>query len=635
MFDLVTKHKRIAQVILALIALPFAFFGVDFYFRRAEGPPSVATVGGDKVTQAEFDELMRDQQARMRQMLGRQYDPAMFDSPEVRYALVDQLVNQRLLEQQARKEKFRVTEEQLRQFIADLPPFQEDGKFSYEKYKQVLLTTQNMTPEMFQQKVRSDLTLAPLQEPIVAAGIAAKTSVQRYLALLDQQREVGVARVDAEPYLKDVKITDEQVKDFYDKNPTQFQVPEQARFEYVILKQDALAAQTQVAPEEVRRTYEANVKQYTTPEERQASHILITVKPDAKDADKAIAKEKAEKLLADAKAHPNKFAELAKANSQDPGSAPQGGDLGMFARGSMVKPFEDAVFAAKVGDIIGPVQTDFGYHVIKVTGMTPAKIRPLDEVRASIEADLKKSKAAQKFAQSADQFQNLVYENADSLAPVAKALDLKVMSTPLVGRAQAAAVAMGNAKFVDALFSPDSIQAKRNTEAMEIGPGTLISGRILEYKPAAPRPFDEVKDELKLRLARTAASEMAQKVGRDKLALLTQGKTEKEAGVSFAKPVTLNRNQVQANFSPDALKAVFQLDQGKLPAYTGAVNDRGGFALYKVTKVIEAPAPDEQKLNAANARVSDQIGRELMNAYLGALKAAADVKLNQAQLEKK
>jgi peptidyl-prolyl cis-trans isomerase D len=499
----------------------------------------------------------------------------------------------------------------------------------------VLLTTQNTTPEVFQQKVRGELTLAPLQEPIVAGGIAAKTSVQRYLALLEQQREAAVATIDAEPFLKDVRIDDAQVKDFFAKNSAQFQVPEQARFEYVILNQDALASQVTVDPEEVRRAYEANVKQYSTPEERQASHILVAVKPDANDADKAAAKAKAEKLFAEAKANPNKFVDLAKANSQDPGSAPQGGDLGMFARGSMVKPFEDAVFAAKVGDIIGPVRTDFGYHVIKVTGLTPAKIRPLDEVKGTIDTELRKSKAAQKFAQSADQFQNLVYENADSLAPVAKALDLKVMSTPLVPRAQAAAVAMGNTKFVDALFSPESIQAKRNTEAIEVAPGTLMSGRIVEYKPATTRPFDEVKDELKLRLARAAASDMAQKAGRDKLALLTQGKSEKDAGVTFGKPVTVNRNQAQPNFSPDALKSLFQLDQGKLPAYTGAANERGGFALYKLTKVIEPPTPDEQKLNAANARVSEQLGRELMNAYLAALKADADVKINQAQLEKK
>jgi peptidyl-prolyl cis-trans isomerase D len=633
MFDLVTKHKRIAQVILALIMVPFAFFGVDYYFRRAEGPPSVADVGGDKVTQAEFEETLRDQQARMRQALGRNYDPAMFDSPEVRYALVEQLINQRLLERQARNERFRVSDDQLRQFIAELPPFQEDGKFSKEKYQQVL-ATQNMTPEMFQQRVRAELSLAPLQEPIVAGSLAAKASVQRYLNLLEQQREVAVATIDADQYLKDTRVDDAQAKDFYEKNAALFQIPEQARFEYVMLNQEALAAQVTVDAEEVRRAYEANLKQYSTAEERAASHILIAVKPDASDADKAAAKQKAEALLAQVKANPNKFAELAKANSQDPGSAPQGGDLGTFARGSMVKPFEDAVFNAKVGDIVGPVQTDFGYHIIKVTGITPAKIRPLDEVKSTIEADLKRAKAQQKFAAAADQFQNLVYENADSLAPVAKALDLKVMTTPLVPRAQAQAIGMNNPKFVEALFAPESVQAKRNTEAMEVQPGTLMAARVLEYKPAAPRPFDEVKDDIKLRLARTAASERAQSAGKEKLALLQQGK-DKEAGVSFGKPVTLNRNQVQPNFTADALKAVFQAESAKLPSYTGALNERGGYSLYKVVRVIEPPAPDEAKLNAANARVSEQVGRELLNAYIAALKSSTTVKIEQSNLEKK
>jgi peptidyl-prolyl cis-trans isomerase D len=633
MFDLVTKHKRIAQVILALIALPFAFFGVDYYFRRAEGPPAVANVGGDPVTQVEFEDAMRDQQARMRQALGRNYDPAMFDSPEVRYALVEQLVNQRLLERQARAERFRVSDPQLRQFIAELPPFQEDGKFSNDKYK-MILSQQNMSPEMFQQRVRAELSLAPLQEPVVAGSIAAKASVQRYLNLLEQQREVSVATIEADQYLKDTKIDDAQAKDFYDKNQALFQIPEQARFEYVMLNQDSLASQVSVDADEVRRAYEQNVKQYSTPEERAASHILIAVKPDASDADKAAAKKKAEGLLAQVKANPNKFADIAKANSQDPGSAPQGGDLGTFARGSMVKPFEDAVFGAKVGDILGPVQTDFGYHIIKVTGITPSHIQPLDQVKGTIEADLKRAKASQKFATAADQFQNLVYENAESLAPVAKALDLKVMTAPWATRAQAAATAMGNQKFVEALFSPESVQSKRNTEAMEIAPNTLMAGHILEYKPAAPRPFDEVKDEIKLRLARNAASEMAQKVGREKLALLVQGK-DKEAGLAFGKPVTINRNQVGPNFTPDALKSVFQADPSKLPAYAGATTEKGGYAVYRITRMIEPPAADDAKLNAANSRVADQLGRELMNAYLASLKANTDIKINQANLEKK
>ena len=633
MFDLLHKHKHVAQGILALITLPFAFFGVDFYFNRGDSVQTVATVGGNKISQAEFDDALREQQQRMRQALGGNFDPAMFDNPEVRYALVDQLVNQRLLENRARADRFRVSDTQLQQFIAGLPPFQEDGKFSADKYRQVL-STQGMSPLAFEQRVRGELVLSPLQDPIVNGSIAPQAAVQRYLALLEQKREVAVAPIAAEPFEKSVKVSDADVKAFYEKNPGSFQTPELAKIEYLLLNQDAIAAQVKVDPAEVKQAYDANTKQYTTNEERQASHILVAVKPDASDADKAAAKAKATTLLEKARAKPDAFAELAKANSQDTGSAAQGGDLGSFARGAMVKPFEDAVFAAKVGDIVGPVQSDFGFHVIKVTGVTPSHVQTFDEVKGRIEADLRRQKAAQKFATAADQFQNLVYEQADSLAGAAKALDLKVETTQLLTRAQIQALALNNPKFVQALFSPESLSSKRNTEAMEVGPNVLIAGRMIEYKPAAPRPLADVQDEIRQQLTRAAASEMAQKAGREKLALLEQGK-EREAGVAFGKPVTVTRRDTQPGFTPDALKAIFDADARKLPAYSGAVNERGGFSIYKVENVIDAPAPDAAKLQSAGTRVSSEIGRELMTAYLGALKAEGDVKINQATLEKK
>ena len=633
MFDLVHKHKHVAQGILALITLPFAFFGVDYYVNRGDRAQSVATVGGDKITQQEFDDLLRDQQQRMRQALGGNFNPAMLESPEVRFALLDQLVNQRLLEQRARADRFRVSDTQLQQFIAGLPPFQEDGKFSADKYRQVL-AAQNMSPLMFEQRVRGELVLSPLQDPIVNGSIAAQTSVQRYLALLEQKREVAVAVIPAEPFEKSVKVTDADVKAFYDKNPTAFQTPEVAKIEYLVLDQDAIAAQVKVDPAELKQAYEGNAKQYTTNEERQASHILVAVKPDASDADKAAARQKATALLEKARARPDSFAELAKANSQDTGSAAQGGDLGSFARGAMVKPFEDAVFAAKTGDIVGPVQSDFGYHVIKVTGITPAHVQSFDEVKARIEADVRRQKAAQKFASAADQFQNLVYEQADSLAGAAKALDLKVETTQFLTRSQLQAAARGSQKFVQALFSPESLQSKRNTEAMEVGPNALMAGRIVEYKPAAPRPLADVQEEIRQQLAHSAASELAQKSGREKLALLAQGK-EREAAVAFGKAVALTRNQAQPGFAPDALKTIFEADARKLPAYSGATNERGGFSIYKVENVIDAPAPDATKLQAAGARVGSEIGRELMSAYLASLKGDSEVKINQAALEKK
>ncbi len=634
MFDVVYKYKRITQIVIALIALPFAFFGVDYYFRRVDAAPEVARVGGDKITQAEFAESVREQQDRARQAMGRNFDPAFFDNPEIRYSILEQLINERLLGEKARKESFRVTDAQLSQFIGSLPVFQLNGQFSPDRYRQ-LLASQNLAPIQFEEKLRHDLALAPLQEPVAVANIIARASSERYLGLLEQQREIAVANVEAEPFAKDVKIDDAAVKAFYDGNQQAFQTPEQIRFEYVQLTQDSLLPGISVDPAEVKKHYEENVKQYGQEEQRAAAHILIAVKPDASDADKAAAKKKAEDIAAQAKATPAKFAELAKQYSQDPGSATQGGDLGFQPRGTLEKSFEDLEWKMKVGDVAGPVQTDFGWHVIKLNSITPAKMKPFDEVKTQIETDLKRQKATQKFASAADQLQNLVYEQADSLQPAAKALSIALKTSELVTRSQAQAIALGNPKFVQALFSPESIQGKRNTDAIEIGANALMAGRVVEHKPAAPRPFDEVKEEIRRQLVHRAAAEMAQKAGREKLARLAAGTSEKEAGVTFTPPVTLLRSQARPGFSPDALTRVFQLDPAKLPQYVGLPNERGGFAIYKVTKAIMPAAPDDAKVAQARARIGEQVGRELFNAYVGVLKAKSDVKINQANLEKK
>jgi peptidyl-prolyl cis-trans isomerase D len=634
MFDFIGKHKRLVQLVLALITLPFAFFGVNYYFSSGGGSLDVATVGGVKITQTEFNNAIGDQQERLRQQLGANFDPAMFDNPEVRYSVLEQLISRTLMQEVAAREAFRVPDAQLQQFIASVPAFQEDGKFSPERYRQAL-AGQNLTPAGFEQRLRQDLLLRPVADPIANGNIVAKASAERYLGLLQQKREVAAAAIDPDQFMSSVKIDDAAVKARYDADPSAFKTPELAKFEYLVLDQDALAKQIALDPAEVKAQYDNNMKAYTAPEERDASHILIAVKPDAKPEEKEAARKKAEDLYAQVKANPAKFAELAKKYSQDPGSAPQGGDLGHFPRGNMVKPFDDAVFAMKVGDIVGPVETNFGYHVIKLNSIVPAKIRPFDEVKAQIETDLRNQKAAQKFAAAADQFQNLVYEQADSLQGAAKTLGLTLQTSGLVTRAQAQALARGSAKFVQALFSPESLQSKRNTEAIEIARNVLMAGRIIEFKPATVRPFAEVEAEIRRQLTRKAATEMAQSAGKEKLALLEQGKSDKEVGLTFGAPVTLARNEAQAGFSPDALTRIFQIDPAKVPQYTSATNEKGGFSIYHVIKVIDPPAPDPARLASTSKSMSDQIGRELLNDYLASLKATADVKINQANLEKK
>lgn len=634
MYDFLSKHKRAVQIVLALIMLPFMFFGVDYYFRGSGGEDAVAKVEGVEITRREFDEALREHADRLRQQMGKSYDSAVLDHPDVRYAVVMNLVNQRLLTEEARRENLRITDAQLAQVISEIPVFQEDGKFSPERYR-TMLQGQNMTPALFEYRLRQEMSQAPLSEPLTQGSIVARASAERYLSLLEQKREVAQATIDAEPFAKDVKVDDAAVKAYYDQHPDALMTPEQAKIEYVVLNVDALAAKVTVDPQEVRRQYEANQASYTSPGERSASHILVAVKAGANEAEKAAAKAKADAIVAEVRAAPARFAEIAKAKSEDPGSAAQGGDLGSFGRGTMVKAFEDAAFAAKPGDIVGPVQSEFGWHVIKVTGAREETKRPFEDVKAQIEAELRQREAHNRFQAAADQFQNLVYEQADSLEGVGKALDVPVQTTPFITRAQAQALAANNPAFVETLFSPASIQAKRNTDAIEAGPNMLIAGRIVEYKPAAPRPFDEVKAEIRRQLERKAMADAAERAGRAKLALVEQGKSDKDAGLAFSKPIEIARNQPGTTLPPDALQRVFQADASKLPVYVTATDPRGGFVIYRVSKVTSPSTYDEGRLKLAAERMGDQLGRDFASAYLASLRSRADVTIAQGQLEAK
>jgi peptidyl-prolyl cis-trans isomerase D len=633
MFDLVHKHKRIAQFILALIMIPFAFFGVDYYFRSGGGPGDVATFDGGTITEAEFAQSVREQQDNLRRG-GQNVDPAIFDNPEVRLNLLQQLVRERLLEKKAADLRFAVPNAQIAERIAADARFREEGRFSLDLYKR-LLAQAGIPQPVFEQSVRKQLLAEKLIDPIARGGIVARNATEAFVSLVEQRREVQFAVIDAAQFAREVKVDEAQARAFYEANAAAFSTPEEAKFEYVVLTQDALLAQATVTPDEVKAQYQSAAKTYTQEEQRDASHILIAVKPDASEADKAAAKKRAEDLFAQAKANPAKFAELARQHSQDPGSAPQGGALGANPRGTMVKSFDDAVFAMQPGEIAGPVQSEFGWHVVRLNGVTPAKTRPFDEVKAQIETELKRQKVSQKFAQSADEFQNLVYEQAGSLAGVGKALHVPVETSPWVTRAQAQEIARGNAKFAQALFSPESLSARRNTEAIEVGPNVLMAGRIVDYRPAAPRPFEQVKDEILRQLAQKAASEMAHKAGREKLALLEQGKSASDAGVTFGKPVTLMRGQPQPGMSPEALTRIFQADVTKLPRYVGAAGERGGFAIYRIVNVIAAPAAEPAKLASASTRIAEMQNREVFDAYVASLRAKAGVQVNQALLEKK
>ena len=391
MFDLVTKHKRVLQFVLAIIFLPFAFFGIDSYFRTSDADNYVATVGGQPITQQEFSAALQERQTYLQQLVGSRVDPAMLDSPELRFAVLDGIVRQRLLVNQAVRAGVLISDDQLQQVISAQPAFQDDGKFSHARYV-ALLKRQNMTEIGFENSLRRDLMLQRLNGAYLSTAIVPGSVAERLLLINAQQREVRQDVLEPEKFTAQVKLDEAATKTYYDGHQDEFQVAEQVRIEYLALALDAVAAHSEVSRDEIRQFYQQNLKQYAKGEERQASHILITVDAQASDKEKQAARAKAEQLLAQVKQNPASFADVAKKNSQDPGSAAQGGDLGFFPRGGMVKPFDDAVFGMKAGEIAGPVESQYGYHIIRLTS---AKGHGFDEVSKQVELDLKRQKAGE------------------------------------------------------------------------------------------------------------------------------------------------------------------------------------------------------------------------------------------------
>lgn len=631
MFDIVRNNKKITQGFLALITLPFAFWGVDSYVRNADSGAGVATVGGSPISQPELQSAMREQQERMRAQLGGKLDPAMLETPQMRGAVLDSLVTQKLLAQQAQKARLMIGNEQLAQFIAGVPSLQENGRFSKERYEAVV-AAQGMSKEMFEARLRQDMAMQQLMLPVSDAGIGSQAAAGRWLAIQLEQREIAQALLMPEAYAGQVKLAADAVQKYYDANRKQFEVPDQIRAEFLVLSRDALGAQTVVGDDEIKAYYQSHADRYRVGETRRASHILIPAAKNATEAEVKAAKAKADELLAKVKVNPGDFAKLARENSLDTVSAAKGGDLDWFGRGAMVKTFEDTAFALKEGQVSDVVRSDFGFHIIRLTGMRPEQVKPIVEVRAEIVAEIKREAGTKKYSEAAEAFGNMVYEQADSLKPAAEKLKLEMRQTQWLARGAKLPPPFDNKKMGDALFGDDALKNKRNTEAVEVASGTLVSARVLEHKPAALQPLEVVRGDIEKRLVREEAAKLAIKDGEAKLATLVKGEA-----VKLAWSAAQNVSRADAKgLSPEALRAVFKADVGKFPVHVGTGFPGNGYALYRISSVTAGEGgQDNQRGRALAQQYARFVAEEEFAAWMATLKESFPVVINKAALESK
>lgn len=636
MFDSIRSHRRWLMLFLLLLVFPsFVVTGIYGYNQFVGGDNAIAKVGGQPITQVELDAAHREQLDRLRGMFGENFDARMFDTPQARAATLDNLLAERALQIEAAKEHVHVTEARLREIISAEQAFQVDGKFSYDRYRQ-LLGAQGLTELGFEQRVRNDLARQALLQSVAMSSVVPKAVAEQVRRLADEQRQIRELRFNPQDYRAKVSVDDASIKQFYDANQSDFRTQESVRAEYMVLTLDDVAAQIGTPSEgELREYYERNKSQFS------AVQML----------DKAGARKKAEHLLAQVRSRPSSFEALAKEHSRDPGSADKGGDLGWFGRGMMVKPFEDAAFSLKEGETSGIVESDFGFHIIRVTGARDnerrashilvtageqpgdvAAAQPFEQVRDRVAAEVRRLAALKKFPEIAEQFGNGVYEQPDSLKPTADKLKLAVQTVDSLTRAgvppRPNTPQIFTPRLVEAIFGAESLNNKRNTEAIEVAPNTLVAARVVEHRPAALRPLAEVRDQIKARVEQREAARLAREAGEAKLAELR--KTPSDAGFGAARTISRTRPE---GLPAQATNAVMRAPADKLPAFVGAELDGGSYGVFQVLSSTVPDKSDPAQSEAQARALAQAYGAADDLAYVAAVRAKHQAQVLKTDLK--
>ncbi|GAA4000750.1 SurA N-terminal domain-containing protein [Comamonas faecalis] len=627
MLESIRKHTKWVMGVLFLLIIPsFVLVGIDANYFSGKSEV-VARVGRTDITRDQWDNVHRQESDRIRaQSPG--IDAKLLDTDQARYATLERMVHDQVLQAAAQKMHLLTSDARLARELHDIPQIaalrRADGTLDADAYRN-LVAAQGMTPEGFEARVRHDLSVNQVMGRLVNTGFNSPAEADLAIGALLQRREIQVARFEPASYAAKVSATDTDLQQYYDGHKNQFQQAEQANVEYVVLDLDAIKAGITLNEDDLRTYYKENAQRLAGQEERRASHILITVDKDAPPAEREAAKAKAEKLLEQVRKDPSSFARVAREESQDPGSAVNGGDLGFFGRGAMVKPFEDAVYALKKGEISDLVETDFGYHIIELTDVKAPAVPSFETMRPGLEAELKQQQAQRKFAEMAESFANTVYEQPDNLQAVADKFNLKIHTATGVTRQpqlQAQGV-LANPRFLQALFQPESVQSKRNTEAVELDATTMAAGRVIDYQPAMTLPFDQSKDKARQLYLADRSAQLAREDGQAQLAAW---KAKPDSAKGLGAKQLVSRDQAD-NLPPVLVDAVLQAPIDPLPAWLGVDLGQQGYAVVRLERIAprEEQKPEVQRIEQQQYTQA-WISAEAM-AYYEWLKKQMDVQI--------
>jgi peptidyl-prolyl cis-trans isomerase D len=639
MFDFIRTHQRLMQLVLLVLILPsFVLIGVSGYTNYVSGDHDLVKVAGTSITQQNFDQARRNQLQQLQQNSQGGFDPAVLDNPAARRALLESLIDRQVLVASATKERFSVSDAVLRQTIAAMPQLQVNGQFSPERYNEVLASA-GLTTRDFEQSQRAELALDRVLGPVALTASVPATVVQQLELALTEQRTLRLRAFPAADYEKDLVITDADIQAWYDKNKQTLELPEQVSAQYLLLN-EAAAMQNlpAVGQDELQKYYEQNKARFVQPARVNVSHIQVNIPAGASDAERKQAHVKALDILKKVQADTSAFAEIAKAESQDTGTAKDGGKLGWITKGSWPADLEQVVFALQKGGVSEVVDGPGGYHIFQATDVQPEKGESFDEAKEKIEAEVRRQLGADRFADMATRLTSLVYDNPSSLQPAADALGLPVKSAAGIARdrllpsdevgANAASSSQDAALLDDvrvrrALFTPQALNEKQNSGVIEISPDTMVAVRVDTITPAHVPELAQVAGHIREVLTAERAQAAAEKAGQDALAEL-QKADPKQVPDNFGSPQTISRINAQGLAKPVA-DAAFNASTKTLPQYVG-VQGAQGYVLIRV-EGAEAGKPGNPMLASLPVELDQAWGRAEEQAVLKAMRIQANVQM--------
>ena len=617
----------IAGIILFLVGIPFILFGINTYFERG-GTIRIAKVDGEEISQAAYRRTLDELRGRV--------DPSMLDSRQFKEMIVESLVDQTLLLRDAEAQGYRVSDAQLDQRIRELPFFQRDGRYDPQLY-QAFLMREGRDAAEFRNRLRAELITSQVERGLVDSAFVTDADIAAAVRLFGQRREIAHALIATERFAAKVAVTPQAIEDYYNTHADDFKTEEQVRVEYIRLAAADLAKGYQPDDEALKRAYAEESARYVTPERRRASHILIEVPPGATAEDVQRAEAKVRDIERQARAGTS-FVDLARKHSMDPESAPKGGDLGDIRPGMLPRELETAINALKLNEMSQPVRTSYGFHLVKLTGLTPEKRKELKDVKPELVKLLRQRQAEERYAEVSSKLNDLVYESPDSLAPAAQALELEIQQSDWFTRAGGKGIA-ANLKVVEAAFQPEVLSRARNSDVIELQAGVLVALRVLEHRPSTRRPLAEVRAQIERILRQEQAGTQARAMGEEILAQLRAGATLEGLAakhglkVQGAKPVTRDE---AAGIDRRIVEAAFRAPRpaADKPHYDLVELGSQGVALLAVSKVQDA---DPAKADAATVQkirrlLTEQRGAGMYAGYRAGLRTDADIKIYRDNL---